>query len=126
MSYRGTIIEESLSDTSVLDGLMVISTEVEEVTEGFKTPWLTQWTLRTVEIPDELAEVVASNIAGAVDPAHTSSWFADFQNETMHFVIFSGRVFKIDKTQSEEYVAVKQYARSVGIPEHQLGFMPKD
>lgn len=72
-----------------------------------------------------MAEVVASNIAVAIDPDHASSWFADFQNDDTHFVIFYNRIFKIDKTQPEEYVAVKQYALSIGIPEHQLGFMPK-
>lgn len=125
MPYRGVIIEESLVDTSVLDELNIIETEVEEVTEGFKTPWLKQWTLRTVEIPDDRAEEVAAKIAASIDPDHVSSWFADFENDVTHYVIFRDKVFKVDKTKPEEYVAVQSYALSMGIPAHQLGFIPK-
>lgn len=123
--YRGVIIEESLEDKSVFDDLKVVETEIETVTEGFQTPWLTQWTLRTVEIPDEQADEVASKLATAIDRSHASSWFADFANETTHFVIFSEKVFKIDRSSMADYESAKQYALSIGIPEHQLGFMPK-
>lgn len=126
MSYRGVIIEESLDDASVLNGLQVIATEVETVTEGFNTPWLTQWMLRTVEIPDEQADDIAQKISKAIDSAHASSWFADFMNETRHYVIFRDKVFVVDRLQPAEYDAVVQYGLALGIPEHQLkGFLPK-
>ncbi len=123
--FHGTVIEESLVDTSALNDLRILGTEIEEVTEGFKTPWLTRWTLRTVEIPDEQADKIASKIAAAIDPEHASSWFADFENETTHYVIFRDKVFKIDRANLGEYAAVKAYALLIGVPEHQLGFLPK-
>ncbi len=52
MNYKGVIIEESLQDTSVLDNVRILKTKVEPITPKHKTPWLKQWTLHTVEIPE--------------------------------------------------------------------------
>lgn len=125
--YKGVIIEESLVDKSVLEGLRIIETEVEQVTEGFRTPWLKQWALRTIEIPDDQIDDIAHKIAAAIDPDHTSSWFADFMNDERHYVIFRDKVFVINRAQTAEYAAAVEYGKSIGIPEHQLqGFVPKE
>ncbi len=123
--YRGVIIEESLSDRSVVDGLRVVETEIEIVTEGFQTPWLKRWTLRTVEIPDDHIDAVAKSVSEAIDEAHASSWFVDFQNDERHVIVFSKKVFVVNRSQPEEYEPVREYALSIGIPEHQLGFLPE-
>jgi len=58
MTFSGVIIEESLTDNSVLNDVNIISTKVEPVTEKHKTPWVKQWTMHTVKIPaGEEAEV---------------------------------------------------------------------
>lgn len=38
MTFNGVIVEESLTDNSVLIGVNIISTKVEPVTEKHKTP----------------------------------------------------------------------------------------
>lgn len=43
MNYKGVIIEESLTDNSVLGDVNIVSTKVEPVTEHHKTPHLKQW-----------------------------------------------------------------------------------
>ena len=53
MPYRGVIIEESLEDKDVLKEVRILSTKVEPVTEKHKTPRIKQWTLHTVEIPED-------------------------------------------------------------------------
>ncbi len=40
--FRGTIIEESLEDKSVLSKVKITSTRVEQVVEKHKTPWIKQ------------------------------------------------------------------------------------
>ena len=70
MDYLGTIIEESLLDKSVLQRLKVLETRVEPVMEKHRTPWLGQWTLHRVEIPENLADDVAALISGALDYTH--------------------------------------------------------
>ena len=121
--YLGTIILESLVDRSVLDGLNVVNTEVEIVTEGFGTSWLKQWTLKTVEIPEDQAVNVAEKISHAIDPEHAGSWFADFANAQTHYVIFRDKVFVIDRSNREKYQEAEAYGLSLGIPQHQLGFL---
>ena len=57
------IIEESLIDASVLSEVKVVSTNVEEVTESHKTPWVSQWTMHTIQVPSDKAEIVAARSA---------------------------------------------------------------
>lgn len=121
--YHGVIIEESLGDRSVLDDVVIVGTEVEEVTEGFGTPWVERWTLRSVEIEDEKIEGVADRVAEAIDKEHAGSWFADFENGERRVIVFSERVFAVDRSKGEGYDEVKRYALNIGIPEHQLGFL---
>lgn len=123
MNYKGIIIEESLEDKKVLGGVKIISTEVEKVTAKHKTPWLSQWTLRTVEIPEAEAAEIAEEISQSIDREHSGSWYADFKNTQYHFVIFRGKVFKIDLNDSKKgYESAKKYGAGIGIPEHQLDF----
>ncbi|MEO8637614.1 MAG: hypothetical protein ABI430_01795 [Candidatus Taylorbacteria bacterium] len=63
MNYKGVIIEESLSDKSVCAQVFVIGTRVSKVVEKHKTPWLKQWTLHTVHIPEEKAEEIAKKLS---------------------------------------------------------------
>jgi len=90
--YRGIIIEESLEDRGVLHSFRVLETRIEAVTERHNTPWVRQWTLHTVEIPDEAAAAVAEKLRAALDPVHAGSWYADFKNEATHYIVFHNRV----------------------------------
>jgi hypothetical protein len=62
MDYKGTIIEESLEDKSVLSEIKILRTKVEKVTDRHQTPWIKQWTLHAVEIPENQAKNVANKI----------------------------------------------------------------
>lgn len=124
MDYRGVIIEESLEDLGVLANVKVLKRDVETVTADHKTPWLKQWTMDTVEIPEGEAVAVAEKLSHSIDPAHKSSWYADFKNDSTHFVIFRDKWFKIDRAKKEEYAAATAYGISIGIPPHQVDFSP--
>jgi len=118
--YRGVIIEESLEDKRVLQKIKIVRTKIEEVTEGHKTPWIKQWTLHTVEIPENLAEKIAKELSISLDSQH--NWYADFKNKNKHFIIFRDKVFLVDRKNKEEYDEVRKYGLSLGIPEYQLDF----
>lgn len=123
MSFHGVIIEESLCDTSVLTEVTVISTKTEAVTESHKTPWVKQWTMHTVEIPDNKAYPVAQKISCVLDNEH--NWYADFKSSTEHYVIYTGKVFHItDRTDKKQYDEAAEYGISIGIPEYQVDFSP--
>src|SRR3972149_1550740 len=121
-NYTGVIIEESLEDKSVLQNLKILETEIEPVTEDHKTPWIKQWTLRTVEVPEERAGEIAEKLSQALDSQH--AWYADFKSDTTHFIIFRNKVFKIDRSSKEQYDAATAYGLTLGIPDYQLDFSP--
>ena len=124
MNYKGVIIEESLEKKDVLKDIQILETKIEQATEKHKTPWIKQWTLHTVEIPENRAEDIAEKISSALDSEH--NWYADFKNETHHFIIFRNKVFFIDRKSKDQYDEAKQYGISLGIPEYQVDFAPDD
>ncbi len=124
MNYQGVIIEESLENKYILKEVKISETKVEEVVEEHKTPWIKQWTLHTVGIPENQAKSVAEKISKALDSKH--NWYADFKNDTHHYIIFRDKVFYIDRKNKEQYDEAKQYGISLGIPEYQVDFAPDD
>ncbi|MDD4989784.1 MAG: hypothetical protein PHW31_00510 [Candidatus Pacebacteria bacterium] len=124
MNYQGVIIEESLEDKSILKEVQIISTKVEEVEEEHKTPWLLQWTLYTVEIPEDKAREIAGEISQSLDHSHGGSWYADFKNEQYHYIIFKDKFFKVERGDKAQYDEVVKFGISLGIPEYQLDFSP--
>ena len=124
MNYKGVIIEESLENKDILKDVKILETKVEEVVEEHKTPWIKQWTLHAVEIPENEAGNVAEKISKALDSEH--NWYADFKNNTHHYIIFRDKVFYIDRKSKEQYNEAKHYGISLGIPEYQVDFAPDD
>ena len=124
MGFKGVIIEESLADKSVLNNVKVLSTIVEKVTKKHKTPWLNKWTLHTVKIPEDKADDIASNISKSFDYSHKSAWYADFKNDSYHYIIYKDKIFKIDRSKPKEYRAATDYGISLGIPDYQVDFSP--
>ena len=121
-NFKGVIIEESLESKDVLQKVKIIKTKVELVTEKHKTPWVKQWTLHTVEILENQAEEVAKELSQSLDSKH--SWYADFRNNNFHYIIFCNKVFKVDRSKSEQYKEVTKYGLTLGIPDYQLDFSP--
>jgi len=123
MNYQGVIIEESLENKDILKDVHIFGTKVEKVIEKHKTPWIKQWTLHSVEIPENQADSVAEKVSKALDSEH--SWYADFKNEFFHYVIFRDKVFKVDRSKKEQYNDVVKFGISLGIPDYQLDFSPQ-
>lgn len=124
MNYKGVIIEESLGDTSVLKEVKILDTEVEPVAEEHKTPWLKQWTLHTVEIPEDKVDEVADKISKSFDKEHPH-WYADYKNDKCHYIIYANKIFKVDLSNPVLYRDAKEHGISIGIPEYQVNFAPE-
>lgn len=123
MDFKGIIIEESLTDISILDEVKILSTEVEPVTDSHKTPWVKQWTMHTVEVSPNKAHEVAEKVAEALD--HDHNWYADFKTDKEHFIAYTDKVFHItDRSDKEQYDQATQYGISIGIPDYQVDFSP--
>ncbi len=122
MVYKGVIIEESLEDKGILRQFKVIKTRTEKVAVSHKTPWLRQWTLHVVEIPDDEAEEKAQLLSRSIDHTHNHSWYVDYLNDAMHYIIFPGKIFRVNRSRPAEYEAVRAYGIKLGIPDYQLDF----
>jgi hypothetical protein len=122
--FVGVIIGESLENKAVLQKVSIVKTRVARVTESHQTPWLQQWTLHDVEIPESQAGQIAEEIGQSLDPEHGASWYADFRNAGEHLIIFRHKIFKIDRSKPEQYAEATQYGLSLGIPAYQLDFSP--
>ena len=119
-AFTGTIIEESLKDESVLNTVKIVSTKISPVTDKHKTPWLKQWTLHKVDIESDHAEKIAEIISKSIDKKY---WYADFKNDNTHYIIFSDKIFKINRTDRKEYQKATDYGLALGIPKYQLDFL---
>lgn len=123
MNYKGDIIEESLKDKSMLDDVKILETRIEEVTEHHKTPWLKQWTLHLVEVPEEKAQSFAEKVKVAIETDH-HVWYADYKNDKYHFIIFVDKIFKVDLADPTLYKDARRHGIALGIPEYQVAFTP--
>jgi hypothetical protein len=124
-AYRGDIIEESLSDNAVLKDVHIVATRVEPITPEHKTPWLEQWTLHTIEVSEDEASALAQKLSHEIENSHGGHWYIDIKNDRTHYVIFPGKVFKVDRSKPEEYKPVVSYGLSLNIPRYQLDFSPE-
>ena len=121
-NFVGVIIEESLEKKEVLKKVKILRTKIEKVTEKHKTTWIKQWTLHTVEIAENQADTVAKDLSRSLDSKH--NWYADFKNNSHHYIIFRNKVFFIERRSKEQYDRAKKYGISLGIPEYQVDFHP--
>jgi hypothetical protein len=121
-NFVGVIIEESLEDKTVLQKVKIVSTKIEKVVEKHQTPWLEKWTLHAVEIDPEDVPEIADLLSESLEKEH--EWYADFKNDSYHYIIFHGKIFYIDRRSKEQYDEAKKYGISLGIPEYQVDFYP--
>ena len=112
MNYKGVIIEESLVDISIIKELVVISQEEEMITEAEETPWLDRWTMDTVLIPEEKINDYAERLSKLIDIKHCSNWYCDFRNEKYHYVVFSNKVFCLDRKKKGHECIIERYIKN--------------
>jgi hypothetical protein len=119
-NYQGVIIEESLENKDILKNVKILNTKIEKATEEHETPWLSRWTLHSVEIPENEAKEIAEKISQSLKADHGGTWYVDFKNDTHHFIIFRNKIFYIDRKNKEQYDEAERYGLSIGTPAHQL------
>ncbi len=122
-SFIGVLIEESLENKEVLKKVKILKTKIEKVTEKHHTPYLKQWTLHTVEVPENQADKIAEELSKSLDSKH-GEWYADFKNDKTHFIIFRNKIFRIDRASKQQYAEATKYGISIGIPKYQVDFSP--
>ena len=113
------VIRESLEDVSVLDQLTVTRVETWDVSASAIVGQSKTWTATFIEGPDAEADEAGELLSAAMLPG---AWYANISTPEHDLVIFKGHVVKYERRDVRAYRAAQDYARSVGVPEHQLGW----
>ncbi len=111
--YKGTIIEESLSDKSVIDELEVTHTYTEEDQDNPERTWH----LYTVLVSkDEISKI-------QMYLKREDGWYAHFWDGDDVVVVFRDKMFKIKASDKSTWKNAIEYGLSVGVPLEQLDFL---
>jgi hypothetical protein len=117
---RGRILAESLRpgvDITVPD-LRLTRLGRHDVSGSVVESQPDVWTFLDFEVPDERADELAAALSGAL--VAEDGWYADFQSDDEHVVVFSGRVFRYRKGDAAGRAAAVAHGRAAGTPEDQL------
>lgn len=111
--WKGVLIEESLSDLSILPKLNIVSirttTLENEASRG-------KFHFHSVEVsPNNLEEVVKFITTNIKD-----GWYFHLVNKEEMIVMFYNKVFNMHKNNQEEIELARNYALSIGILREQL------
>ncbi len=104
--YKGTIIENSLSDKSVLDTLKTKRTYESG-----------DWVLHDVSVEENKISELSKYLADG--PWYIHLWRPGEDNVK---VVFKERIFDIKFSDKSTWVDAVLYGKSIGIPEEQLDF----
>jgi hypothetical protein len=109
MKYRGIIIEESLVDNRILNGMEILKMYItmhENKNE--------RWHLFEVEIDEVNIEKVKEQII--------DGWYAHFWNGTNITAIFRDNIFKFNYLNKDTWKNVLEYGKKLNIPDEQMDF----
>ncbi len=111
ITYKGTIVEESLEDNRILNDLNIIGFKIskDENPED-------RWHLYTVKVTENDIRKVSQYIK-------SGTWYMHFWNGNDVIAVFKDKVFEFKHNQKETWKDACDYGRSLGIPEEQLDFV---
>jgi hypothetical protein len=111
--WKGVIIQEGLKDSSILEHVKIVKTDMERLEEE---EGLGDFHFHKVEVNDQdLNTVVEMAMNGLRE-----SWYMHLVNGERMKVIFSGKVFEVQKGDTNQFKKIKEYAISQGILEEQI------
>lgn len=103
---KGTIIENSLRDTSILGELKITRTWQDE-----------EWVLHDVLVDEDKAEKLARYLNDG--PWYIHLWQEGGDTVT---VVFKNKTFRLKYSDKDSWHEAVEYGRSLGIPGEQLDF----
>jgi hypothetical protein len=114
---RGAIVAESLRLGASVEGVPLAVRKLERLDAGLgEQP--REWTLLWFEAVDNDGDRLAEALSESLEA--DCGWYADFHSDSEVTVVFAGREFRYRRGDAMERAKVAEYARSVGVPEHQL------
>jgi hypothetical protein len=126
LMFHGRLITESLrvgADLMVPD-IGMTRCGRHDVADTVSASQPKVWTFVDFEVPDHRAGELATAIASVLPPYN--GWYADFQSDNEHIVVFADRYFRYTRGDPAARDEVVRYGRAVGTPEHQLDWEAED
>ena len=113
MTWHGIVIDQSLKDKSVVDGLKILGTKEEG-----------EWKVYKVEVEDDKLQDTIQLIQPILN---SGGWYVHFYNDSGEklTVVFRNRVFELVNNPSF-WNQVIEYGKSVGVPESEMDFKPNN
>lgn len=108
-NYKGTIIEESLSDNRALNDFEIIRVHIS----GQENP-AERWHLYTVNVNEDDILKLSNYIK--------EEWYMHFWKDRTVVAVFKGKSFIFNYDDKSTWKSVIEYGLSVGIPKYQLDF----
>ncbi|MEI6296864.1 MAG: hypothetical protein WCO84_04440 [bacterium] len=109
--YRGTIIEESLSDNRVLNNVEITSLKISEEENPQD-----RWHLYTVSVSREDIEKLSCFIKAG-------KWYMHFWKDREIIAVFKDKVFDFNYDNKDSWKNAVDHGLSLGIPREQLDFI---
>ncbi len=114
MTYKGTVVQESLIDDRQLNDFEIVN---YRVTNNEKLE--DRWHLFTVNVTKEDIYKLASNLKPA-------KWYSHFWNGDNVIVVYPNKTFKLKHSNQSTWHKAVEYGNSLGIPSKQLDFVIED
>jgi hypothetical protein len=116
---EGTLIAESMRVGAELGGVRLVTRKISRAAAGDVSAGQPElWTFIEFEADEQNADILADALAKVLD--QQNGWYTDFRTAEETWVVFSGRVFRYTRGDSQRRAEAAAYGRSVGVPEHQL------
>jgi hypothetical protein len=107
--YKGTIVENSLADKSILKKVQITKTWKDE-----------DWILHDVLVEENQLEELGATLADG--PWYMNFWIPD--GDEMK-VVYKNKIFDLKISDKSTWAKAMDYGRSIGIPEEQIDFVSK-
>lgn len=111
--YKGIIIKESLTDSSILNNLEVVSDHTEDSQDDPEDAWH----LYTVMVSQDEIPTIQKYLK------REGGWYMHFWKGSYVTVVFRDKVFKIDYNDKATWKDAVDYGLSMGVPVEQLDFL---
>lgn len=109
--YKGTIVEESLEDNRIINGLEITKFKISEDDDPTE-----RWHLYTVKVSKEEIEKLSKYLK-------VGKWYMHFWREREVLAVFKDKVFEFNYDDKSTWQEAVSYGLSLGIPQEQLDFL---
>ena len=107
--WKGCIVEESLDDNRVLNGIEIVKVRVSSEEEPSK-----RWHIYNSLVSEDEINRIHQHLK--------QSWYMHFWKDDKIIVLFKGKKFILDINNKETWKQAIEYGISVKIPKEQLDF----